>query len=138
MSVERYIACIQSFQIRRIFTHERVVYSSIIQCVVTILLAITEVLANEANKSVWMSGVSALQIIFTIFTFAAAIPACVIQTHLFFLTKTKLKRFNPAVAFGAQLELADYRSKHIKVALVSGIVAVGFVVCLLPTTSLFL
>ena len=78
-----------------------------------------------------MPGVSAFQIIFIIFTFAAAIPACVIQTSLFFFAKIKLKRVNPAGASGGQLELADYRTKHIKVTMVSGIVTVGFVVCML-------
>ena len=138
MSIERYIACIHSFHIHRIFTHERVVCGSIIQWVVAMLLAITEVLTNKANKSAWMSGVSALQIIFIIFTFAAAIPVCIIQVRLFFFAKTKLKRVNPAGAFGAQLELADYRKKQLKVALVSGIVAIGYVVCMLPTAYLFL
>jgi len=50
------------------------------------------------------------------------------------LQKTNLKRINPAGAFRAQLELADYRKKHIKVVLVSGIFAIGFVVCMLPTS----
>ena len=85
-----------------------------------------------------MSGVSALQIIFIIFTFAAAIPVWVNQVLLFFFATTKSGRGNPAGAFGAQLELADYRKNQIKVALVSGIATVGFVVCMLPTACLFL
>ena len=138
MSAERYIACIHSFHIHRIFTHERVVYGSIIQWVVAILLAITEVLTNNVTKMITVTIGSAFQIIYITFTFGAAIPVCVIQARLFFFAKTKLKQVNPAGAFGAQLELADYRKKHIKVAMVSGIVAIGFVVCMLPTASLFL
>ena len=48
-----------------------------------------------------------------------------------------LKRVNPAGAFCAQLELADYRKKHIKVVLISGIVAIRFVFCMLPMSFLF-
>ena len=138
MSVERYIACIHSFHIHRIFTHERVVYGSIIQWLIGTILGIVEVLTNKVDEMTMIKRGSALQIIFIIFTFAAAIPVCVLQARLFFFAKTKLKRVNPAGAFGAQLELADSRKKQIKVALVSGIVAVGFVVCMLPTASLFL
>ena len=138
MSVERYISCIHSFHIHRIFTQDRVVYGSIIQWVIGILLAITEVLTNTFKEMTTVTVASAFQIIYITFTFAATIPVCVIQARLFFFAKTKLKRVNPAQAFGAQLELADYRKKHIKVAFVSGIVALGFIVCILPTAFLFL
>ena len=138
MSVERYIACIYSFHIHRIFTHERIVYGSIIQWIVATLLAITEVLTNDVSRMASGTIASAFQIVYITFTFATAIPVCVIQVRLFFFAKTKLKRVNPAGAFGAQLELADYRKKHFKAAFVSGIVAVGFVVCMLPTACLFL
>ena len=138
MSVERYIACIHCFQLHYTFTHERVVYASIIQWVFGAILATIEVLTNDVTRIASGKIASAFQIIYIIFTFAAAIPVCVIQARLFFFAKTKLQRVNPAGAFGVQLELADYRKKHIKVALVSGIVAVGFVVCMLPTAFLFL
>ena len=69
--------------------------------------------------------------------FAVAIPDCVIRLRLFFSQKTKLKRVNHAGAFCAQLEFADYRKKHIKVVLISGIVAITFVFCMLPTSVLF-
>ena len=138
MSIERYIACIHSFHIHRIFTHERVVCGSIIQWVVAMLLAITEVLTNNVTRMTTATIASVFHIIYIIFTFAAAIPVCIIQVRLFFFAKTKLRRVNPAGAFGAQLELADYRKKQLKVALVSGIVAIGYVVCMLPTASLFL
>ena len=95
-------------------------------------------LTNKANKATWMSAVSTLQIICITFSFSAAIPVCVVQVCLFLFAKTKLKRVSPAGAFGAQLELSDYRKKHIKVLLVSDIVTVVFVVCMLPTVSLFI
>ena len=138
MSVERYISCIHSFHTHRIVTQERVAYGSIIQWVIGILLAITEVLTSGFKGMVTVTIASAFQIIYITFTFAAAIPICAIQARLFFFAKTKLKRVNPAGAFGAQLELADYRRKHFKVAFVSGIVALGFVMCMLPTAFLFL
>ena len=138
MSVERYVACIHSFQLHRIFTDERVVYGSILQWLIAAVLATVEVLTNNVTKITTITTASAFQIIYIIITFAVAIPACIIQLRLFFFAKTKLKRFNPAGAFGAQLELADYRKKHIKVAFVSGIVAIGFVVCMLPTSFMFL
>ena len=137
MSVERYVACIRSFHIHLIFTHERVVYGSIIQWVLAAVLAITELFTNNVNGKNAIKELSALHVLFITFTFATAIPVCVIQARLFFFAKAKLKRVNPAGAFGAQLELADYRKKHFKVAFVSGIVAVGFVVCMLPTACLF-
>ena len=138
MSIERYVACIHSFHIHRIFTQERVVYGSIIQWVIGTILAITEVLTNNVSGTNAIKTFSALHIIFITFTYATAIPVGVIQARLFFFAKTKLKQINPAGAFGPQLELADYRKKHFKVALVSGIVAFGFVVSMLPTASLFL
>ena len=138
MSVERYIACIHSFHIHHIFTHERSVYGSIIQWVIGAILAAIEVLTNNITRMATVTTASAFQIIYIIFIFATAIPVCAIQVRLFFFAKTKMKRVNPAGAFGAQLELADYRKKHFKVAFVSGIVAVGFVVCMLPTACLFL
>ena len=108
MSIERYIACIHSFYIHRIFTHERVVCGSIIQWVVATLLATTEVLTDNIPRMTTVTNGSAFHIIYTIFTFAAAIPVCIIQVRLFFFAKTKLKRVNPAGVFGAQLELTDY------------------------------
>ena len=138
MSLERYIACIHSFHIHCIFTHERVVYDSIIQWVIGAILATIEVLTNNATRMATVTFTSAGKVFYIIFTFAAAIAVCVIQLRLFFFAKTKLKRVNPTGAFGVQLELADYRKKHIKVALVSGIVAIGFVVCMLPMSFMFL
>ena len=138
MSLERYIACIHSFQIHYIFTHERAVYGSIIQWLIGAILATIEVLRNNITRMSTVTITSTVKVVYIIFTFAAAIPVCVIQLRLFFFAKTKLKRVNPAGAFGAQLELAHYRKKHIKVALVSGIVAIGFVVCMLPTSFMFL
>ena len=69
--------------------------------------------------------------------FAVAIPVCVIRLRLFFLQKTKLKRVNPEGALCTRLEFADYKKKHIKVVLISGIVAIRFIFCMSPTSFLF-
>ena len=69
--------------------------------------------------------------------FAVAIPDCVIRLRLFFLQKTKLKIVNPEGALCTRLEFADYKKKHIKVVLISGIVAIRFIFCMLPTSLLF-
>ena len=95
-------------------------------------------LTNNVSGTNAIKELSALHYIFITFTFAIAIPVCLIQARLFFFAKTKLKRFNPAGAFGAQLEGAHYRKEQIKVALVSDIVAVGAAVCILATAFLFL
>ena len=117
-------------------------YVSIIQWALAAVLAIAVLASRNAyqqcQRNDAIKELSALHIIFITFTFATAIPVCVIQVHLFFFAKTKLKGVNPAGAFGAQLELAHYRKKHFKVAFVSGIVPVEFVVCILPTSFLFL
>ena len=123
LSVKRYVACIHSFKLHRIFKHVRALFDSIVPWVMGAVIATTEVLTNNATRMATVTFTSAGRVLYIIFTFAAAIPVCAIQLRLLF-AKTNLKRVNPAGAFGTQLELADYRKKQIKVALVSGIFAI--------------
>ena len=89
MSVERCIACVHSFHIHRIFTHDRVVCGSIIQWVIGATFATIEVLTNSITRMATVTIASAFQITYFIVMFTAAIPVCVIQLRLLFFAKTK-------------------------------------------------
>ena len=124
ISEEICVACIHSFKLHRIFKHVRALFDSIGPWVMGAVIATIEVLTNNATRMATVTSTSAGRVFYIIFTLAAAILVCVIQLRLLFFAKTNLKSVNPAGSFGAQIELADYRKKHIKVALASGIFAI--------------
>ena len=138
MSFERYIACLHSFRLHQILTEPRVRYGFIFVWIISILLASTETfLQSHSTGEVEANGVL-FYIIYITFTILTLVVIIFVQIRLFLFSKTKISRVNPAGAFGAQLELADYRKKHIKVALVAGIVAIGFAFCCVPIAIVFL
>jgi len=87
MSVERCIACVHSFHIHRIFTHDRVVCGSIIQWVIGATFATIEAPTNSITRTATVTTASAFQILHPTVTPAAATPVCANQLRLLFFSK---------------------------------------------------
>ena len=97
----------------------------------TVLAAISLV-ARKNHHFVEPTTDSAVKIISVLFIFPTSLTVTIIQVRLYLFTRKKLKEVAPGRTFGVQLELADYRKKHVKVAAVAGIVALAFVFCMVP------
>ena len=138
LSIERYVACIHSFRLHCTFTEVKVRYGSIITWVMAAALAVVSLVARENHHIQETITDSSMKITAVVFIFPTSLIVTIVQVRLYLFTRKKLKQVAPGQAFGVQLELADYRKKHVKVASVAGIVALVFVFCMVPFASISL
>ena len=138
MSIERYIACVHSFQLHKIMTKETVLF---VLCVSWIIGAFCGITAVATNKAMWaevaVADTFVLKVTTIISSFSTSIVITIIQIRLLIFSRSKLVRDRPPNDFGTQAELADFRKKQIKVAFVACIVAAAYVVCMLPLAVLY-
>ena len=140
MSLERYVACIHSFRLHEMFSDKRVAVMSGFIWAIGAVCAATAIAIHPINiKETTIGGVITFQLIAVIFVIPTSIAVAIIQARLFFFSRKKLSKITPSGAFGAQAELADFRKKQIKVAMVASIIAFAFIFCMLPlaATSLY-
>ena len=140
MSLERYVACIHSFRLHEMFSDTRVAVMSGFIWAIGAVCAVIAVAIHPINtQETIVGGLITFKMIAVIFVIPTSIAVAFIQARLFFFSRTKLSQITPSGAFGAQAELADFRKKQIKVALVASIIAFAFVLCMLPlaATSLY-
>ena len=138
MAAERYIACVHSFQLHLIMTETRVRFGSIFVWLLGLAIGLIAVCTNNYNAAVIIRSNSPVHFIYVGFVIPSSVLVTCIQARLFFFSRSKLNPTNTTGAFGAQLELADYRKKQLKVAFVAGIVALAFVFCMTPLAFHFL
>ena len=137
LSIERYIACIYSFQLHVILTNSRVVYGTIGVWIIGAINGLSAVITNDGNTFQLIQRDSVVTKISVSVIMPTAFIVICIQARLFMFSRTKLRQVHPN-AFGVQLELADYRKKQIKVAVVASAVAFAYVICMLPASIIFL
>ena len=138
LSVERYIACVHSFRLHEVATESRIFYGSIATWVMAILISITALSSRHGDYLPITVKDSIFQVTSVVCIFPTSIILIFIQGKLYVFSRQKLVQDSAMLAFGARLELSDYRKKHIKVAFVASIVAFAFVFCMLPFASISL
>ena len=139
MSLERYVACIHSFRLHEIFSDSRVAVMSGFIWAIGAVSAVTSVAIHPINiQETILGGLITFKLVVIIFVIPTSVAVVLIQARLFFFSRTKLSQITPSGAFGAQAELADFRKKQIKVALIASIIAFAFVFCMLPAAATFL
>ena len=138
LSIERYVACIHSFRLHLTFTEARVRYGSIVTWVMAAAIATISLVARKNHHIQETITDSSVKITSVVFIFPTSLIVTILQSKLYLFSRKKLKEVAPRQAFGVQLELADYRKKHVKVAAVAGIVAFAFVFCMMPFASISL
>ena len=136
LSVERYIACVHSFRLHLLVTESRITYGSIGTWLMAILIPISALCASHNRFFQIPVRDSIFQIISVVCIFPTSIILIIIQSKLYVFGRKKLGQISPSQAFGVQLELSDYRKKHMKVTFVAGIVAFAFVFCMAPFASI--
>ena len=138
LSIERYIACIHSFQLHQILNTKRVVFA----------LGAIWFVASSAGvvaiaKADYVQSLTAVGdvFVFKVTTVAVVLPTSLVititQLRLFVLSRSKLGRIHSANTFGDQAELIDLRRRQIKIAFVACIVALAYIACMLPIAILF-
>ena len=96
------------------------------------------VITSRYDDALIIAYPSALQYIYPVVTIPTSFFIVTMQSRLFLFSRRKINQTIPAGAFGADLELAHFRKKHFKVAFMTGVVAVVYIVCTVPITSVFL
>ena len=138
MAVERYIACIHSFRLHRILTESRVRNWSICTWIFGVVIGTLAAFTSHFYGNMIILNYSIVQYVYLIFTIPTSVFVIAIQARLFIFSRTKINRIVPTGAFGARMELYDYKRKQIKIAVMAGIVAIAFVVCMIPLAIVFL
>ena len=133
LSVERYVACIHSFSLYKIFKRERVMYGiSLIWILCVICGALTVALAAENWNEMILDAHMSMKILSVVFVIPTSLLVSGIQLRLLVFSRTKLARVRPRTMFGCEAEMANLRKKQIKVAFVASIVVFAYISCMLP------
>ena len=139
LSVERYIACIHSFRLHQIMEERRVLIGIILIWVTGAICAVPTAFDKQSfvAQTTFENDETSMTIIASVIFISSAVILTV-QIRLFLFSRTKISRVRPTQAFGCQAELADYRKKQMKIAFVAAIVAIGYLVCMLPLSAVFI
>ena len=139
LSMERYVACVHSFRLHQIFTRERMIYGILCIWFIGIICGAVTVALTAMNwKVMTLSTNHFVKIITVIFIVPTSILICIIQYRLWAFSHSKLARIGPGITFGSEAEISDLRKKQIKITLVASIVAIAYIVCMLPMGCLSL
>ena len=139
LSVERYVACIHSFHLHRIFTRERMMYGAVLVWTLGLICgAVTVTLTLTAKMGLSISENDFMKTITVLFIIPTSILICIIQCRLLIFSRKKLAQVANGAQFGCEAEIADFRKKQVKVAFVASIVVVAYIVCMLPMGCLSL
>ena len=139
LSVERYVACIHSFYVHEIMSKNRVYSILGLIWITGAACALQSVFRQQATLSLTAFGddrVSKLIVSLTIIISSTIIT--IVQVRLFLFSRSKLIQVRPSRSFGKTAELADYRKCQLKVSIVASIVAIAFLVSMLPMSVAFL
>ena len=139
LSVERYIACIHSFRLHQIMEERRVLIGIILIWITAAICAVPTAFEKQSFVAQMMfeNDEVSKTILASVIVISSAVILTV-QIRLFLFSRTKVSRVRPTQAFGCQAELADYRKKQMKIAFVAAIVAIGYLVCMLPLSTVFI
>ena len=133
LSLERYVACIYSFRLYRIFTKERILFCSLCASFIGLLLGIISITLRDKNsQEVILEDNKPLRVMSMIIFISTSILICIVQIRLFTFSRKKLKNVGHRAMFGSNAEITDLRKKQIKIAFVASIIALAYIVCMLP------
>ena len=139
LSIERYISCIYSFYIHQIMTTKRVIFVICTQWLVALGFGAVTVYMHAISASSSTSVFDSLIARYT--TVLIVIPSATIiipiQLRLFIFSRSKLVRIPAVGSFGNAAELVDFRKRQLKVTFVASIVAIAYIVCMLPLAISF-
>ena len=132
LSVERYVACIHSFHLDRIFTRKRMVYGIVSVWIlgftcggVTVPMTILDRMMLSISDNVFMKTIAVLFIIPT------SMLIGMIQCRLLIFSR-KMARVVPGTQIRCEVENSEFRKKQLKVTLVASMVVVVYMGCMLP------
>ena len=134
LSMERYVACIHSFHLHRIFTSKRMACGiSSVWILGFICGGITAPMTIFDRKMLSISDNTFMKTISVLFIIPTSIIICIIQCRLLVFSRKKMIQVGPGAQFGCKAELFDFRKKQLKVTFVASIVVVAYIACMLPT-----
>ena len=138
LAVERYIACIHSFHLHQILSESRVRNTTICIWMLAVVIGLLAASTSHYNNELLIPNYSSMQYIYLVFTIPASFTVTFIQIRLFIFSRTKISRVIPVGILGPELKSSSYKKKQIKIALIAGIVAIAFVVCVVPLAVVFI
>ena len=138
LSVERYVACIYSFHLHRIFTRERMMYGISFIWILSLICGSLAAIPSSVLKGNSLDGGNILRGLSVVFILPTSSLVSIIQYRLLSFSRKKLVQVGLSAQFGCQAEIADLRKRQIKVTFVASIVAVAYMVCMLPLGCLSL
>lgn len=136
LSVERYISCIHTFYLHHIMTPKRTLIVLGTQWIVALCCATLAVSTRQPSLASTSESI-VLRYSTVVIVIPSAIFITAIQVRLFIFSRSKLVRVAPTTVFGRQAELLEYRKKELKVTFVASVVAVSYIICMLPSAILF-
>ena len=136
LSFERYVCCMHCFYIHEILTSKRVAFSIALSWLIATVLAFVSSSLDATRNSNLMVGDATMVILSTIVVFTS-ITIAVVQTRLFLLSRQKIWN-EPSHAFGEQAEEGEMRKKEVKIAISASVVALAYILCMLPAAIIFL
>ena len=131
LSVERYVACIHSFHLQQIFTKERMVRGISCIWIIGLICGTMAIVLEDKNRTV-------AKIVNVVFIFPTSIIISIAQCRLLVFSRKKLTRVIPGTALGCETEMPDFRRKEMKVAFIASIVAIAYIVGMIPGACLSL
>ena len=138
LSVERYVACIYSFHLHRIFTRKGMMYGISFTWILSLICGGFAAIPKSAREGNSLDGAQFVKGFSVTFILPTSAIVSIIQYRLLSFSRKKLVQVGTGTKFGCEAELADLRKRQIKVAFVASIVAVAYMVCMLPLGCLSL
>ena len=133
LSVERYVACIHSFHLHRIFTRKRMLYGILFVWILGVLCgAVNVTITLVSNFSVSISDNYFMKVVTVLFIIPTCALISIIQCRLLVFSRKKMAQVGQGTQFGCEAEMADLRKRQIKVAFFASIVVVAYIICMLP------
>ena len=137
LSVERYVACIHSFRLHEIFTSERVTCAiSCIWITGVICGAVITAFIAKTKHNLLLNTSKSFGVLLVVIVIPTSIFVTVIQSRLLVFSRSKLVRVGPTILFGSKAEMTGLRKRQIKIAFITSIVVIIYVVSMYPAAFL--
>ena len=139
LSFERYVACLHSFQLDTIFSSKRVSYGLFIIWGLGGVLGVATALFSPVSQTIKLGdGNSMVQTIIPLFVFPSSLIIILVQLRLYLLSRTKSTDVAPVPDGTNNAEVAEFRKRQIRIAIVAGLTALLYLLCFIPVSFFIL
>ena len=137
LSVERMTICMYYLKFQRLFSKRRT--TILIRCVwsVGLVMAFSTSISlyvpkEKGRTETLLSESIALQLMTWMVIFPSAAIVSIIQVRIFFFSRSRLRSLNVMPATESSRNVPDFRRRQMRIAFIAGIVAVAYIVCMMP------